>query len=101
MVVRGRRRTGSRSGRIIAASITGGRGIPAGTAVPSRIPVAAVKRRLAPKGRFAVLFLDGHVEVRQADSPDEAGLIRGLLKDEAFDGRREIESLLLKNRMEE
>ena len=78
-----------------------GRGIPAGTAVPSRIPVAAMKRRLAPKGRFAVLFLDGHVEVRQTDSPDEAGLIRGLLKDEAFDGRREIESLLLKNRMEE
>lgn len=78
-----------------------GCGIPAGTAVPSRIPVAAMKRRLAPKGRFAVLFLDGHVEVRQADSPDEAGLIRGLLKDEAFDGRREIESLLLKNRMEE
>ena len=41
------------------------------------------------------------VNVRQTDSPDEAGLIRGLLKDEAFDGRREIESLLLKNRMEE
>lgn len=79
-----------------------GRGIPGrdGGAVPDS-GVAAMKRRLAPKGRFAVLFLDGHVEVRQTDSPDEAGLIRGLLKDEAFDGRREIESLLLKNRMEE